>query len=224
MAQVISPLGATAARGSYGGLVYNSVAGKQIVKSRTGHKRGHTRREQLAMRYLAPLRARWSLFPSDRRDAWRAFASEHPYRARWGLSKPVSGWNWFFAIGVLLGLAHLTDRDDPPEYLLTASCTSVLLQVLDQWITIYWTWSGPADTRHVYAEIYSFGPHKPSRNPNLRDARRYDSCPIADTIDFEAVHKPGYYTFWVRLFCDNGTATGWSWARIYVPPDIEDPI
>lgn len=219
MARVINPLGGTAASGKLGGLVFRTTSGVSTVKQFTGVKRGHTAREAVVMAAAADCARRWKTLPRGYRERWNNHALNHNYESRWGAPHRISGFNWFVALGVLVGISNLPQLQDPPSYQLDAQIYSVLLWIEDQLIYIDWEYTGNPPLDQTYAEVYYFGPHKPSRNPNLKDARRYDSSPIGEPTAFDATGRPGYWSFWVRLFHAQGTHTGWCSSKIYLPPN-----
>lgn len=198
MAVVTQPLGSAEARGSVGGLTYNTWRGRHTVKSRSGPSREPTA-DQLAVLALGKNASlHWSEIDQEQRDGWRRWANEHPESDWTGQPKRLSGHSWYVRLYVRASLVGETPIDDPPNGI--PDWLPQTLYASQSGANWYINWDPfsipPVDQEYI--EVYLTAPLSAGRNPTLHDADRTGYADAMDTAFNLGELLAGWYTCWIR--------------------------
>lgn len=198
MAIVTQPLASAEARGSVGGLTYNTWRGKHTVKTRTGPSREPTE-DQLYILALGKAASNaWSLLSDDQRAAWNHYGNENPLPHWTGQTKRLSGHSWYVKTWVRSTLVGETPVDDPPalpnndlltDFVATPGASSC-----------YVTWTTTIDEQIMghYIECWLTKPLSAGRSPTIHDADRKGYATDLDSaFDFTSL-AAGTYTAFFR--------------------------
>lgn len=215
MAKVVGPLHSTEARGSVGGLTYNTWRGLRTVKGRGGPA-GPATGQRLAMLQLGKAASiNWGLLGPDQRDAWNLFGNRQLLLDWTGQHKRNSGHSWYVSCWVRSTLLEQTPPDDPPALLNTWRGSNYGAYHTPQpegdppvyyysIITVSWILADIPPDQQYYVELYLAGPASAGRQLTIHDAVRVGASIADDTYAAANADHNGSY----RIFARPVTATG----------------
>jgi hypothetical protein len=210
MAKVLDPLHSQEARGRVGGLVYNTWRGIHTVKTHTDPAHQDDPKRQAHKAIVQAAAIRWQSLTHQQRNAWGAYAREHPQLDWTGAPQRIAGYHWYVRVQTTRQDIGEGYDDDPP----TEPNSSTF-----QWIEAFGS-EGAAAVGFIameadpgwtgYCDVWLAGPFSAGRSPSIHDARRYT---IVDMSEAWANAEPldaGWYTFFLRAIRNNGLAAPWS--------------
>jgi hypothetical protein len=213
MAVVTQPLASAEARGSVGGLTYNTWRGRHTVKTRTApaYSPGGAREAQKNIVQAAG--QRWQTLTDEQRAAWTNYANLHPDVDWTGQPKRLAGYHWYVRIQTRLKLTGLAYIDEPPVTTCHCDISALRCETWEGSFDFIWTPYTSDGETHYYVELWLAGPFSAGRHPTLHDAKRKLAWVLIDEEYVFHSLTPGYYTGFARPIRDNGVAGPFSSCR-----------
>lgn len=219
MAKVIQPLMSLAARGKAGILVFNQWRSFNTVKLLKSPTQPNTAAQLSRRAVMKAAAGAWSALTQEQRDAWQQYAIDHLETDWTGVTKRLTGQNWFircYCNCLLVGAAAPTT---PP---LTAAPASVVGLALacaggaGTASTIDWTTPADAGVTLVVREC---GPISVGRVPRI-EASAVLMTITSETVGAQQLHAAavaGRYGYWVHAINEaNGLASQPVFAEITI--------
>lgn len=216
MAKVTQPLGSIEARGSVGGLTYNTWRGIRTVKTRSGPAALPSPLMLQILAYAASATTTWKTITQAERDRWNAWAVDRREPMWTGQDKRLTGYNWFVRLQVRQQLLGNIPDDFPPNYAIKWSIENLRLDLIAGDMLLWWTDPGIPDVNDYYVEIYRAGPLSAGRNATIHDAFRVTAVQFFLEGYSWSAPAPGTYTCFARLLHYNGLVTPFQSARLTV--------
>lgn len=220
MAKVVQPLMSLEARGKMGGLIYNVWRGMCTVKAFRSPVQPNST-QQLDMRKLMTDATRaWAALTAAQRTAWNAYAVDHLESDWTGVSKRLTGQNWFvrcYVMAKLCGAAAITAAPtvSAPASLVGAGFAYVAGP--PKKVTLTWT-SPVAPTS--FLQIWLTDALSAGRIPKMEMATESATIAASTASPYDVVNPitAGRYGFWCRVIDSaTGLYSEWTSADITVP-------
>lgn len=148
----------TAIKGSVGGTTYSNTRSGTAVKARlTGRKSINSKQLAALNSNKAPLVA-WSELSFGPKQNWNDFASVYTFTDRFGVTKVLTGLNWFVMINynrVFFGLANDTT---PPAYVVPDALPLFYVTMTATTITV--EWATPIDDTTTEIMVFASAPSR----------------------------------------------------------------
>lgn len=218
MAIVTQPLGSAEARGSVGGLTYNTWRGKRTVKTRSGPTAEPSEKMLEMIGYAQLANAEWKALTDEQRAAWRDWAAIQREPHWTGQDKRLTGHNWFVRLFVRQTLIFETPADTPPNYTIPHHLVLTALADVAGTLGLFWSYVPWADDADYYVQIYLTAPLSAGRNATLHDAQRNTEVTYTGGSAGLIPTAPGTFTAFARLLHVTGLASSWQSIRTTIPP------
>ena len=207
MVKVLNPLNSTEARGRLGGIVYNTWRGINYAKTQTAPAQPRSARQLIIRAYTTALVRLWATLTANERKSWTDYANGHTETDGMGLTKRMTGLNWFVRCNIRLMDLSITPVKTAPSA--AAPDPIVSYQALDGVLSSQQIWElGPGT--NLMVDIFKFGPHSKGQFAKIERAK-HDSY-TAYEVDSLTISNlsPGRYTFFARIVSEtNGLASPW---------------
>lgn len=178
MAKVTQPLGSAEARGSVGGLTYNTWRGLHTVKTRSGPATQKSELQLLAIARIEEADAVWIAQTQATRDKWNAWAAAQRFPSWTGTDKRITGHNWF----VKLYIAQLRIFGDPglvfPPDPISIELRTPYLDTVVGNVQVVWENDLWPDPSLFCVEAWTHKPTSAGRQPYLKLAQFHQYQPI----------------------------------------------
>jgi hypothetical protein len=115
--------------GKLGGLSFQSSPYGNVVKVKSQPTRFTTARQNSSHKKQQDLINAWQQLNVDTRAMWNIFAAANPYFTTRGVSRTVSGYNYFMGLNRVRLLAVLSVLNTPPTYSAQAAPPTVHLNI-----------------------------------------------------------------------------------------------
>lgn len=213
MALVTQPLGSSEARGSVGGLTYNTWRGKHTVKTRSGPARLPTALQLEVLAYAATARSIWITSDQTFRDRWNAYAAQAREPHWTGNDKRITGYNWFTRCYVRAVRTFATYPTDPPSSELIAYCPTFEATAVGSDVILSWaSMPGFPDASHQVT-IYRDVAASDGCRPYIKNAQFLASNDYTDDAYTDPDTPVGTLDYWARVQRSDGLVSVWSHAR-----------
>jgi hypothetical protein len=217
MAKVTQPLGSSEARGSVGGLTYNTWRGIGTVKTRSGPATQGTAKQLAAIALIEDANAAWIASSQSDRDLWNRWAAEQRFPDWTGNDKRISGANWFVKCycnqSRTFGATSLVLPISPIVHFLS---NMHFVHPIGE-LHVIWDYDGSPSDSVYHVEAWATQPPSPGRKPYLKLAQFVDAAPIQDQEITLALAFPPILDVWIRIAKSNGLVGPWSYARWLEP-------
>jgi len=140
MAKIIFGPIVESAKGSIGGVTFQSNAAGTIIRSRPHVSRKSTHKQNIKHLVIAKINWRWQQLTEAEREQWNTFAATYTKTNKFGQVKKLTGLNWFFSVNfwrIQINLAHLTTPPiygspmAPPDFSLILSNSAIKINFLE---------------------------------------------------------------------------------------------
>ena len=101
-------------KGSVKGTSFQRNAAGSIAKGKANSRFAPSTLQSAKRNFLARLAAHWMALDFGQKDAWNQYALDYPRVDFWGVTKQLSGIQWFMSINQALYIAYSIFLDDPP--------------------------------------------------------------------------------------------------------------
>jgi hypothetical protein len=115
--------------GKLGGVSFQASPYGNILKTKSQPTKFTTARQNSSHKKQQEFINAWQLLNVDTRASWNAFAAANPYFTTRGISRTVSGFNYFIGLNRVRQLAALAVLTIPPVYSAQAAPPSVHLNI-----------------------------------------------------------------------------------------------
>jgi hypothetical protein len=197
----------TEARGSVGGLVYNTWRGVRYIKTNTSPAQPRTQAQLQIRAWTTYLVRLWATIGATARVHWNDYATEHP-DIDW-TNKPtrLTGLNWYTRCNLRLLYIEHPIITEPPS---TAAPTAPeLFAAADGILQSILTWTAAGGTDKL-ADFWIFGPHSAGANAKIERAKHKAFIVGEQGTTTITGLLPGTYTFFARYVDeDNGLVSPW---------------
>ena len=106
----------TELNGSIGGITFQSNAASKIARLKfSRHRKNTAKQGGIITAFQSPFPTWGSLLPAQR-AGWDAFAAANTKIDKWGVTKVLSGFNWFMSLNLNLALCGVSFISDAPVY------------------------------------------------------------------------------------------------------------
>lgn len=217
MAVVVMPLMSVEARGSVGGLTYNTNRGVRYVKTRSGPSREPTAKQLQMLGLNHNCNSIWAAMTIDQRRSWDDYADTHTESDWTGTPRRKSGQNWFSRINVRRQLLSLPIEEAPPTETQQGHLDGFTVFHIPDVVACEWSHSTFPQHTYTWLELYLAGPLSAGINATLHNAIRADACPIDDESIAIHAYGLGTFTLFSRLMLANGIVGPW---RRDLVPDV----
>lgn len=207
MAKVLNPLNGTEARGRIGGLVYNTWRGINYVKTQTAPAQPRSSRVLLIRAWSTYLVRLWATLTANERKSWNDYAQSHTETDGMGLTKRLTGLNWFVRCNIRLMDIGVTPVHTAPA--VAAPDPIVSYQALDGVLSSQQIWElGPGTD--LLVDIFKVGPHSVGSFAKIERCK-HDSYTAYEVNDLTISNLfVGRYTFFARILSEtNGLVSAW---------------
>lgn len=218
MAKVTQPLGSAEARGSVGGLTYNTWRGIRTVKTRSGPKAEPSQKMLNLLAIAAEGTDEWRLLTQAKRDIWNAWAATKREPMWTGQDKRLTGYNWWIRIWVRRYLIEAGPEDYPPDYTIAHTLTGITLTRPIYDIVFAWDTPEFSDWDDYWVEVYMTKPLSTGRNATIHDAFRIFAQNYPIGLANYDPPTAGKTTAFLRLLHENGLVTPFQSVSITIPP------
>lgn len=217
MAKVTQPLGSAEARGSVGGLVYNTWRGLHTVKTRSGPGTYGTQKQEAGKVLLYAANDAWAALDQADRDAWNDWAA-HQRLPQWtGTDKRITGHNWFLRCHIqqarCFSSITMVIPIDPISHTLT---NPVLVSYFGD-TSLQWNWVKWTDHALHALELWTHKPSSAGRKPYLNLAQYCISDAYCVGELFTGETDAVLIDCFFRLTRSNGLVGPWEHLR-WTPP------
>lgn len=203
------PMMSVEARGTVGGLTYNTWKGINYVKTCTSPTGQGTEKRLAAQALLIAIAKLWQTLSDAERLAWNVYAGAHPVTSWAGPPKHLTGMNWFVKCNIQLARMSLPHRHAAPNLAAPDPITGLVVSAETTYLKIAWT--TPA-TGEFNMDFWVVGPQSQGISAKLEKAQFL--CLKLPT-DFAgalviAGCTAGRYTAFCRVLCRNtGLVSSW---------------
>lgn len=135
MARIIYTLGEL--KGSIGGLTFQNNTSGHTVRQRPIVRKSSTIKQQASHASHQSLLFEWQSLTVTEKDLWNTFASVHDKIDKFGITKTLTGANWFLSVNfmrLLMGLSLLTS---PPAYASPSGAPTFTIELFPDKIKVY---------------------------------------------------------------------------------------
>jgi len=125
-------------KGSVGGVTYSSNKSGLVVKKRLTGKKSVNSKQLSALNLSKGVIATWSSLSYGVKTDWSDFSSLYTFTDKFGVTKTLTGMNWFMSVNMnrtLLGVAIVTI---PPTYEVPSALPPFYINMSDTTIEIVW--------------------------------------------------------------------------------------
>ena len=208
------PMMSVEARGTVGGITYNTWKGINYCKTCTSPTGQGTKKRLDAQGLLITVAKLWETIGDPARAAWNAYAASHPVTSWTGPPMHLTGMNWFVK-------CHVTLRRMNFNYLVAAPTTAAPNPIVGMdfaHITTYLqlSWSAP-NTGLNRVEMRMVGPQSAGIQAKYEKSAFFQQNSVLDAPGVILVNSPGIgrWTIWARIV-DNANGLTSSWLSAYV--------
>jgi hypothetical protein len=207
MAKVLNPLNSTEARGRMGGIVYNTSRGLNYVKGQTAPAQPRSQKQLSIRAWGSYLVRQWATITATERLHWNNYAASHTETDGMGMTKRLTGLNWYVRCNIRLLQNGFAIKTEPPA---TAAPDPLANLTAGDGIlssAVLWTATGGTDKT---VELFVVGPHSQGRQAKIEMAKR--TRVIEGESGGATIYNltPGRYTVFARsLDEDNGLVSAW---------------
>lgn len=180
MARVQYGGGITAIKGSIGGWTFQENNAGQIIRLRPTGKKQRTTKQSISNNQLAFAVGEWHSLSLARKIAWNDFAVLYTKEDKWGETKTLTGFNWFFSINAYRLMYGHNILADPPTYDVPALGCVYAPDFTTTKINIVYV-SGTPDANHGMV-VYMSQPlstNKAINRPLMRFIHAFESQPTS---------------------------------------------
>ena len=148
----------TSVKGSVGGITFSSTRSGTAVKRRLTGRKSVSSKQLRALSLNKQSLTDWSILGFGPRQSWSDYASVYTFTDRFGVTKALTGLNWFVLVNynrVFFGLSVVTVPpthvlpDSLPSFFLTMDATSMVVE-----------WSTTVDDSTTAIMVFASGPTK----------------------------------------------------------------
>jgi hypothetical protein len=164
-------------KGSIGGITFSSNAAGICAKQKVRKRKSVTGKQSLSLQNNNAAVAAWASLSLSNKNAWIAYASLYSKTDRYGVSKTLTGFNWFVSIFNASMYVNGTFPLVPPTYGLPASLPSFSVNVNSSDFII--TFDSAIDDSLIDIMIYTTPPVRTSSELN-RGLLRFTSKGTTD--------------------------------------------
>ena len=206
MAKVILPLMSEAARGKFGGSIFNQWRSIQYAKRWASPTQPRTPAQLDRRAALTTYTRLWATLTQAQRDSWTQYAEQH-LRTDWtGKPLRITGQNAYISCNTRLSLLQQTPISDPPIVSAPGQIdTLVINQNTGAGNNITISWSDPTSGDETIV-VWGEGPISFGRQPTKVRSTIIGTFEGDALTPEELIAKPslGRYGFWVEVW-DNNT-------------------
>ena len=195
MAKVLLPFLSQRALGSVGSLTASEAKQGATMRLRVNPTQPRTAAQLAVRSILAAVSALWATCSQAQRDAWAAWAADHPVSNRFGSPATLSGHQAFCALNSQLANAGQLAVLDAPTDSAPAAPTSFAAADAKNAIDV--SWDAMAGTDKT-VQVWLQGPVSPGRAPDIRSARVALYQPGQTSPGTLSSLEAGYYHVWAR--------------------------
>jgi hypothetical protein len=215
MVKILDPMGSTEARGRIGGRVFNTWRGISYVKNNTAPAQPRSAKQLLLRSRAIALVRKWQTIGSIKQGWWNDFAATHTETGSMGVTKRLTGANWYVRLNTRLAELGTAPIDTPPAIPAPAGVTGFVLTPGALSFQFNWT---QELTGVCKIEVWICGPHSPGRLGKIERAKLV-SFWDAEAVGPEVIANlaPGTYTVFARLITEaDGQVSPWVSSTVVV--------
>lgn len=202
-------------KGSIGGTTFSNTRAGLVAKRRLPGLRLPNTKQAGALNSSMVITNQWNALSSEQREVFNDYALANTYTSRYGLIKPLTGYQWYKQLAQAALYFNSESIVSPPPYAIPIAVPTFTVSVTATAIIV--TWDAPIDTDDVYVYCYTTLPNRgQARNQRgayrLTDIRGLDYSSSFDiTAAWQAAHgllltsftDAGMFNLHVQLFAIN---------------------
>lgn len=172
----------SAIKGSIGGITFSSIRAGIVVKSRLTGKKSRTQKQGISLNNAIANTNQWNILQNDDKEVWNQYAEINTLVDRYGVTKILTGYNWFQLLNtssVFLGDGFLTL---PPTHEIPEAMPSYIVDALPDDLVI--TTSIPINTVTTGINLFTSSPQKSNALFNRGAFRLTDISGIDVSVPF----------------------------------------
>jgi len=139
MARVTYGESITEYAGSIGGVTFLRNASGPIAKLRSRPPVNPSPYQSTYQNNLSKLVAFWPTLRQEDKDAWDALAAAHDHTTHWGVSKTLSGYQWFLSCNMIRLHVYTTVRPTPAAWVAMSPADQFTLETSATYIRLAWS-------------------------------------------------------------------------------------
>ena len=152
-------------KGSLGGTTYQANSSGKIGRSKPYTPVNPSSFQTDRQTMLASLVSKWSLLSAANKGLWNALAAAHQHTDAWGVTKFLSGYQWFLSYNLNCVNSNQAVQLFPQGFVSVAPCSQFTANIYSNYLTI--NWAAPESFPGSYAFIYATPPLR-QNNVNIK--------------------------------------------------------
>jgi len=212
--KVKMPMFSVEARGTVGGLTYNTWRGINYVKTCTSPTGQGTGPRLIAQALMIAVSKLWAGIGDTQRAAWNQYAADHPVTNWTGTPERLTGMNWFMRCHISLRRMGFPYMVQAPTVAAPSPITGLTFEKVSTYLEL--SWATP-NTGLWKIDIWMVGPLSHGIAPKIQRAKFLQYNPVLDYGGIILVNNPavGRWTVFARVI-DDATGLTSSWLSKFV--------
>lgn len=169
-------------KGSIGGITFSAIRAGTIVKSRLTGRKSKTQKQGISLNDSIANINQWNNLQNDDKEVWNQYAEINTLVDRYGITKILTGFNWFMLLNtssVFLGDGFLVL---PPEHQIPEAMPSYIVDALPNDLIV--TTSIPINTITTGINLFTSSPQRSNALFNRGAFRLTDISGIDVSVPF----------------------------------------
>jgi hypothetical protein len=143
-------------KGSVGGTTFSMNRAGLVAKSRLTGKKSMTSQQRTALNTSMAATHAWNELTFSQKGVFNAYALANEYTDRYGVVKPLTGYQWFKQLSQTSAYFTGNQLTAPPAYAVPAALPGFSLNLIADNITV--VWDTPIDVANLYIYLYATPP------------------------------------------------------------------
>jgi hypothetical protein len=156
MALITPSIFFTSIKGSVGGTTFSTNRAGLTAKTRLVGKRLPNTKQASALNESVATTVAWNALTSSQKNEFNAYALANTYTSRYGVTKPLTGFQWYKQLSQASFYFSGSQLIAPPAYSIPTALPTFTVELNSTSIIV--TWSTAVDTSLVYIYVYGSSP------------------------------------------------------------------
>jgi hypothetical protein len=146
----------SAIKGSIGGTTFSMNRAGLVAKKRLTGKKSMSSQQRVALNTSMSATHAWNQLSFSRKGVFNAYALANEYTDRYGVIKPLTGYQWFKQLSQTSAFFTGNQLVTPPSYAIPAALPGFSVVMISDNISV--VWDTPIDTSELYIYLYATAP------------------------------------------------------------------